>query len=204
MNDNLHQRLAQYSALDCTVARRFSDRPTLLDAAALLLDEQWRERHLSRALDPLALYLASQYGNADNAWVRPLQQVLVERYCRRKTLNLNEADDHLSTHLDSSRAWRVDIDLHQVELLINETAPLLIDTYKQLLVDYWTRFDSSGQTPWGWYAGYLQQRLQQLIQHSHRESRLAAFALATANLVQGYPSPEQRKVWHQGGLTVST
>ncbi|QXH49795.1 hypothetical protein KSS94_17830 [Pseudomonas fakonensis] len=203
MNDNLHQRLAQYSALDCTVARRFSDRPTLLDAAALLLDEQWRERHLSRALDPLALYLASQYGNADNAWVRPLQQVLVERYCRRKTLNLNEADDHLSTHLDSSRAWRVDIDLHQVELLINETAPLLIDTYKQLLVDYWTRFDSSGQTPWGWYAGYLQQRLQQLIQHSHRESRLAAFALATANLVQGYPSPEQRKVWHQGGLTVS-
>lgn len=203
MNDNLHQRLAQYSALDCTVARRFSDRPTVLDAAAQIIDEQWRERGLDRSIDPLALYLASQYNNAASPWVRPLQQVLVERYCRRRTLNLNQADDYLSTHLDASPAWRVDVDLHQVELLINEAAPVLIDVYKQLLVDYWTRFDSSGQTPWSWYAGYLQQQLHHIVQRSHRQSDLAAFALATANLVQGYPRPEQREAWNKGGLTVS-
>jgi hypothetical protein len=203
MNDNLHQRLALYSTLDCQVARRFNNRPTLLDAAAHLLEGQWRERGLGSAFNPLSLFLASYYGASHDAWVRPLQHVLVERYCQRKTLNLNPGDDILTTRLSGDPAWAVDLDLHKVELLINETAPLLIDVYKQLLVDYWTRFDSSGQTPWAWYAGYLQQRMQQILQRSHRDSQLSTFTLATANLVQGHPTPEQRANWNKGGLTVS-
>ena len=192
MNDNLRQRLANFSKLDCKVARRFSDRPTLLDTAEDLLREQWRQRHIGAAHDPLALYLASAQPTPRTAWIRPLAQVLVERYCQRTTLNLTEGEDHLTTHADADPAWKVEIDLHEVELLINETGPLLLDLYLQQQVAYWSRYDSTGMTPWSWYSGYLRDQFQQ----AQREATsLPGFARAILQMVHDDPAEGQRDRW---------
>ncbi|MCE0916021.1 hypothetical protein [Pseudomonas sp. NMI760_13] len=190
MNDNLHQRLASFSNLDCKVAKRFNDRPTLLDAADDILRDQWRQRQLGNAHDPLGLYLVSARAQSTTPWIRPLSQVLVERYCQRATLNLTVGEDFLSTRQDSDPAWQVDLDLHAVELLIDEAGPLLVDGYRQALVAYWGRHDSSGQTPWSWYSSYLKDQFLQA-----RTQTLPGFAQAIVRLVHDYPTPAQRSDW---------
>jgi len=195
MNQDLHRRLALFSNLDCRIARRFNDRPTLLDAADHMLIERWQHHQLDISLDPLSLNLASQRAEPGKAWVRPLAQLLVERYCRRQTLNLTPGEDFVTSHLDADSGWAVDVDLHELERLINQAGPLLLKTYRSLLVAYWSRFDSSGETPWHWYAHYLREQLQATIDASGKDARLPHFALAAAKLVHDYPSAYQRRAW---------
>jgi|GEM_PF-1048805 len=195
MTHNLHQRLAQFSSLDCEVAKRFSDRPTLLESAEALLLDQWRQRLPLSEHDPRQLFLDSRAPHTDHPWVRPLAQVLVERYCQGETLNLNVDADFLTTRLDSKPSGRLAIDLHEIEQLINDTGPLLLDMYRQQLVSYWHRFDSSGQTPWRWYANYLGRQMQQAIDSKAKAGNWPSFALAMARLVHTYPAAASRSIW---------
>lgn len=202
MNDNLQQRLAQFSRLDCKVAKRFNDRPTLLETAEYLLFDQWQERHLSRQYDPLNLFLKTRHEHTNYTYTRPLAQVLVERYCRRRTLNLTVGADTLIASPDDDATLA--IDLHKVELLINETGPVLLTVHQQQLTRYWSLFDSSGETPWQWYSNDLRQQLQTAIDAHHAAGSLPTFALATAKLVHDYPGSAQRSQWpNANGLVVS-
>ncbi|MDF9619122.1 hypothetical protein P5705_15855 [Pseudomonas entomophila] len=202
MNDNLQQRLAQFSRLDCKVAKRFNDRPTLLGTAEYLLFDQWQQRHLSRQYDPLGLFLKTRHPQTEKTYTRPLAQVLVERYCRRRTLNLTVGADALIARPDDDATLA--IDLHEVELLINETGPLLLTVHQQQLTGYWSLFDSSGETPWQWYANDLRQQLQTAIDAHQTAGSLPTFALATAKLVHDYPESAQRSKWpNANGLVVS-
>ncbi|QXI36840.1 DUF6543 domain-containing protein [Pseudomonas xantholysinigenes] len=204
MNDNLLQHLAQFSRLDCKVAKRFQNRPTLRQTAEYMLLEQWSQRHLGRQHDPLNLYLSSHDTRTEKTFVRPLAQVLVERYCLGRTLNLTEGSDTLLPHQSSGQAGTVDIDLHEVEMLINDAGPLLISVHQQQLVAYWSLFDSAGQTPWQWFARYLRKQLQSAIEVHKKAASLSGYALATATLVQGYPAASQRRDWSNAqGLVVS-
>lgn len=204
MSDNLHQRLTLFSDLDCQVARHFNERPALLETAANLLEAQWRQRQLPTQHNPRTLYLASRQRAPGKAWIRPLAQVLVERYCQRHTLNLTPGEDALTSRLSADPAWQVDLDLHDVELLINEAAPHLLDNYQQQLIAYWSSASSDGQSPWGWYAAYLRKQLQDAIDTHNRAGSLPHFALAAATLVHDHPEPSQRHSWsNTDGLAVS-
>lgn len=190
---DLHQRLAQYSGLDCQVAKRFSTRPALIEVASTILREQWSARRLSAEHDPLSLYLVSQAA-AGRAWIRPLAQVLVERYCLRRTLNLVDGEDSLCTRQDGDPSAKVIIDLHGVELLINQCAPFLLETYKQALASYWSRFDRNGQTPWGWYAQYLQEQFKLSVEEKLQDASLSPIAISIARELQQYPDLSQRQL----------
>ncbi|MCV9919180.1 hypothetical protein OIU19_10290 [Pseudomonas sp. BT-42-2] len=190
---DLHQRLAQYSALECQVAKRFSSRPTLLEVATGMLRQQWSAQRISNRYDPLFIYLVSRE-SADLTWIRPLPQVVVERFCLRRTLNLIEGEDSLSMREDGDPSGKVYVDLHKVETLINACAPFLLDIYKQALVSYWSQFDRSGQTPWGWYANHLQEQLKLAIDSSQPDNAQSSFANSLARLVQRYPDPAQRNL----------
>ncbi|MDH0305106.1 MULTISPECIES: hypothetical protein [unclassified Pseudomonas] len=204
MNDNLHQRPARFSNLDCKVARRFDDRPVLLDAADRILSEQWQQYLPGDSHDPLTLYLASRHPRSGSLWIRPLSQVLVERYCQRQTLNLDEGVDFVSSRVEADQASRVSIDLHQVELLVNEAAPTLLEVYRRALTAYWSHFDKAGQTPWHWFAQYLRGQFQEAIA-AHRKARsLPDFALAAIQQVHEHPDADARSTWeHAPHLTVS-
>lgn len=194
MNDNLHQRLAMVTDLHCQVARRFSERPTLLEVAGDILVQAWQQRQLATRHDPRALYLTT-LSPTGKAWVRPLPQVLVERYCLRRTLNLPAEEAFLSMLPDAATADRLTIDLHEVELLINETAPALLETYRQRLANFWSRASLTGETPWRWYANVLREQMRKAIDSHARDGNLSTFALAVASLVNNYPSTAERATW---------
>lgn len=157
-----------------------------------MLREQWSAAQISPRQDPLGLYLVSI--TAAGTWRRPLAQVLVERYCLRRTLNLTDGEDALSTQSDGDPSGTVILDLHKVEALINACGPFLLDTYKQALAGYWSRFDPSGQSPWGWYASYLQTQLQQAIDAKLPPTSLNPWASSLARLVHDYPDNVQRSL----------
>lgn len=178
---DLHQRLIALSKLDCAVARRFQDRPVLTEVAARLLTEQWRQRRLGDTHDPLSLYLISRPPRGARAWIRPLSTLLIERFCRRATLNLTEGEDFISTHAENNPDWAVAIDLHAVELLINDCGQFMLDRYREELLAYWSRFDITGQTPWQWYTEHLRQQFINALDTGKRDSRLQPQVIDLAN-----------------------
>ncbi|MDH0731914.1 hypothetical protein N5F23_16180 [Pseudomonas sichuanensis] len=184
---DLHQRIVALSTLDCTVARRFQDRPVLHAVAGRLLVEQWQQRQLGHAHDPLALYLISRPARGAQAWIRPLSMTLIERFCRRATLNLTEGEDFISSHPVDDPTRALKIDLHPVEVLINECGPFVVERHREELVQYWSTFDSNGQTPWQWYARYLEQQLGHAIDSRKDDGRLTSSEIDLANQLRNLP-----------------
>ncbi|MGE7992718.1 hypothetical protein ACQKPE_17085 [Pseudomonas sp. NPDC089554] len=178
---DLHQNFVTFSRLDCVVAQRFKDRPLLSQSASGLLIEQWQARHFDSALDPLALWLVSLGPEGTSALPRLLPAVLIERYCRRTTLNLTPGEDFLSLNGNADPTSALDIDLHAVELLINECGPLLLKRYLEDLAEYWTSFDASGQTPWQWYAEFLQKQFVSALDSRSQEHGLTPTQIEVAN-----------------------
>lgn len=192
MRLNLH--LADNNDLECAVATRFTLRPTLTQAAARILVEQWAARHLAGD-DPLALQLVSLPGGTATAYVRPLYQALIERYCRGAPLILTPGEDFVSPDVNAEPPEALAIDLFAVEQLINECGPLLIDCFRQDLVAFWCEHDSSGQTPWQWYANTLAQQFKQALDTSATAGTLDGKNAAAAQLVYSYPWQRQRDQW---------
>lgn len=193
MNENF--RLAQMSNLRCALAKRFSSRPLVYEAAAALLAQQWRERHLSTRHSPLQMLLVSTDASGSRNWIRPLSHVLVERFCRRKTLNLTPAEDFLTLDPGGRSSTAIEIDLHPIELLINECGPFLIASYQQALIGYWCAFDSNAETPWQWYSHSLSEQMRSTIQGITPTADLPDYAIATAELVRTHPWQTQALPW---------
>ncbi|WP_248920725.1 DUF6543 domain-containing protein [Pseudomonas entomophila] len=178
---NLQQQLLEFSDLDCAVAKRFQGRPMLGDIASSMLSEQWQQRRIGLSHDPLTLHLISRRPGGSGAWIRPLAFALIERFCGRATLNLTQGEDFISSHAVDNPTWAVDIDLHAVELLINECGPLLLERYREELVEFWGNFDSGGQTPWQWYADHLQKQFEKTVACNIQDNRLSALEAANVN-----------------------
>ncbi|CAG8870776.1 hypothetical protein PS627_04152 [Pseudomonas fluorescens] len=191
----LHKRLADDDSLGCTVAKRFASHPQLVDIASAVLSQQWQQRQLGSQHDPLSLFLVTALPAPYQPRVRPLKWVLIERYCKGTTLNLTQGEDHLSSRGDSDQQWAIEVDLHALELLINECGPWLIASYKRACVAYWGSADSSGQSPWHWYAQYLQDQLRTTIDKGIGEHSLNLDAAGLARLVQAYPRRDQHASW---------
>lgn len=191
----LHTLLAGDDSLRCTVAKRFALHPRLPDIAGTLLTQQWQQRLLGSQHDPLGLFLVTTRPAPEKPWIRPLQNVLIERFCKGSTLNLTPDEDHLSTREDSAPEWAAEVDLHSVEKLINECGPWVISSFQAALVAFWSSTAANGQSPWQWYAQYLQEQLQVAITRGVDRHFLTDPAAALARLVQAYPWQEQRAHW---------
>lgn len=187
---SISQDLTQSSMFACQLTRTFSERPALLDVVGQILVEQWQARDISNH-DPLKLYIASKASFSRKQFIRPLQRVLLERYCKRATLNLDDKQDLIIE--DPQSDWGLEIDLHQVELLINDCGPLLIEIYKQSLVNYWNKADDSQQTPWQWYAQYLADQFQAAIDANAKARTLTPDTTHMAGLVKLHTSPDAQE-----------
>ena len=192
---DLQKRLSETPPLGCAVAKRFALHPRLSDVAGDLLAQQWQHRQLSSEHDPLDLFLVTARPGPREPWIRPLKHVLIERFCKGCTLNLTPGEDHLSTRQERAAQWSIDVDLHSVEQLINDCGPWLIDRYRDALVTFWSSAEPDGQSPWQWYAQYLQEQLQAAITHAIDRRALTQPEAALARLVQAYPWREQRARW---------
>ncbi|WDY59731.1 DUF6543 domain-containing protein [Pseudomonas sp. PSKL.D1] len=178
-------RLPRSTTLPCAVAQRFAARPTLFEVAARILAEQWQLRELAPELDPLELELVSFGLVPGIAYVRPLHQVLVERYCMRGTLNLTPGQDTISRASSTNDDEPVPVALHAFELLLNECGPLLLEHYQSLITQFWCTSDLNGETPWQWYTRHLQALMKGAIEQIPEDGPLAAARNVLGHLAGG-------------------
>lgn len=187
---SLHQSIAEQATLSCAVAKRFVKRPALLEIAGQILLEHWAQRQLPLQHNPLTLYLISH--TEPHVLIRQLPQVLIERYCLGSTLNLNDGEDYLSRYPQQGADAHLEVDLHTVELLVNDCGPLIVEAFLQALVEFWSQSDAHGETPWGWYAAYLQKLMKDAIVVGLNAGRLTPAQAAIASIVPAFPTPQQR------------
>ncbi|CAK9890269.1 dermonecrotic toxin domain-containing protein [Pseudomonas fluorescens] len=187
----LHQQIASRAPLSCAVAKRFVSRPSLLEIVSEVLIEQWVARGLDIAHSPLRLYLISP-ATSRHAHIRSVPQVLIERFCLRRTLNLTEGEDYLSPLPLADRSSQLDLDLHTVEQLINECAPWILDQYQQALVAFWGESNAHGETPWQWYGNYLHKLMKDSIDLGLRAGTLDTRQAATSRIVDAFPCQQDR------------
>ncbi|NIE76980.1 hypothetical protein F3J45_21305 [Pantoea sp. Ap-967] len=181
--------LMHHSDFSCTLTHLFQGCPTLPSVAAQRLGTQWQARSISPH-SPAGLYLRSFSANAEYDNTRPLPEVLIERFCRRSDLLLQAPSDTL---LESANdVTGLDLDLAQVQQLVNDCGPVLLDDYRQALVDYWNQPDGTGHTPWQRYADYLRQQLSNSIS-AVPPGTVEPGLLALASTVASYPSHEARQ-----------
>ncbi|CAI3798995.1 hypothetical protein GLGCALEP_02228 [Pseudomonas sp. MM221] len=177
-------RLPRSATLPCAVARRFAARPTLYETAARLLVEQCRVRELAPGIDPLALELVSFGLVPGVAYVRPLHQVLIERYCMRSTLNLTPGQDTICHAQASNEDKPAPVDLHAFELLLNECGMFLLEYYKSAIIQFWNAADLTGETPWQWYTQHLHGLMKHTAQAQQPAAKGVLEALTNAPLEQ--------------------
>lgn len=192
------QQLIHKSDFGCTLTELFSGCPTLPDVATTLLVEQWQSRRIS-SQSPAQLLLRSSMLAASQDFIRPLHQLLIERYCNRAPLQLDSGQDALVETANDINP--VSVDLAALERLINDYGPVVLDHYKHALVDYWNQPDSHGETPWQRYSGYLRQQLLNSI--AQARNWLSPQAVEMAVTLAAYPSAESRQLAHSRALRLS-
>jgi len=198
-------RLRRNTTLPCQIAQTFANRPRLFEVAASLLVEQWPAYGFDATLDPVGLQLASFGPVPGIAYVRPLYQLLAERYCLRTTLNLTPGQDVVCRELGIEPEQPVPVDLVRLEALINDCGPLLVDRFNAALVDFWCAADRSGETPWSWLSNHLQERLRSAVAEAAAKHELPA-AQATLKALAEEPAnyDDQLKLCAEHGITLQT
>ncbi|MFJ4068789.1 hypothetical protein ACIPW4_26375 [Pseudomonas sp. NPDC089996] len=184
------ERLLHNSDFSCTLTRLFQDCPTLPSVAAQRVSDEWEARSISTH-PPAGICLQSISPNAEYDNTRPLSQVLIERYCQRSDMLLRPSTDTLLA--SANDVTGIDVDLNQVQRLVNDCGPVLLDDYRQALVDYWNQVDGTGQSTWQRYSSYLRQQLSDSI-GATQPGTIDPALLALAAKVATYPSHEARQL----------
>lgn len=190
-------QLALGASLRGKLSQQFAGRPTLLSVAQAMILDQWRARRIADHLEPWALTLMRRLPSGRGYRFSSLDQVLVERYCQGSTINLSTGQDFLTLEPGAEHPRAEAIDLHALELLINECAPFLIDQFKQQLTQFWVADPAQGTGRWQWLADHLRDQLRTALDLEREAGNLDTREIATAALVALHPDRLDRM---QGNL----
>lgn len=171
------------------IAFHFSARPALHDVAGQIIDEQWRLRAIAGPAPSILTLHRALPGQGYR--IDDLADVLIERFCSERTLNLQRGVDFLSLESGAEFPRAADVDLQAVECLLNECGPLLIEVYKQALVDFWTAAQAQ-QPPGPWLATYLLRQCVSAATLQVAAGTLDSIEAATAQIVAQFPEAAQR------------
>ncbi|PRA54940.1 hypothetical protein CQ065_25610 [Pseudomonas sp. MYb187] len=172
------------------IARHFALRPSLRSVAAQIIEQQWRERGIKGpAPSTLTLYRRVP----GQGWrLGSLADALIVRYCQASSLNLTAGVDLLSTDRASQTPSATDVDLYQVQTLLDECGPFLLDEYKRVLAEFWSYRGDRPNSPWGWLVNYLHNQFVTDCDLELSAGTLSAFEAVTAKAVAAFPEAAQR------------
>jgi hypothetical protein len=189
MNDPSHtlsSLVAQYAPLASRVSRTFENRPSLRSVARKLLAGALQREHPALLAHPSSLWLTWPAGSVSGqAGSVPLEGLLISRFLQNSTLNLIAGFDTVVSRSGREPEARVPLKVDELEALIDELGPGLLDSYQQSLVGYWNERDLDGSSRWQWLAQYLNrhalQATQALIEAKRLEPEESATLLAVLN-----------------------
>jgi hypothetical protein len=160
--------VAQYAPLASSVSRQFEGRPSLRSVARDLVNQVLSERTPPLPVDGASLKLV----RPDTADPITLEDLLIQRYLQGRTLNLIADHDHVTVQRGLAAPSRLALGIGELEALIHQYGPRLLDHYKQRLVEYWNHVDAKGQSRWQWLASHLREHVRTLAHRQTEQGRL--------------------------------
>ncbi|MBC3363585.1 DUF6543 domain-containing protein [Pseudomonas sp. SWRI154] len=178
------------ASLALSVHLLFSSRPTLMEAARFTLQEIFDERYPTLGISAASAVILEPQWRVEEGQQRfigynahGLTDLLLER-CRGAAARTFSQASFLAKSAGAESPGKESVALDDIQQMIDEWAPLLLECYQQRLVAFW----SSGVTS-------VWRRLSDLFRAQLRQaaSGLVGEELATVQAVLDYPDNTQRQ-----------
>lgn len=181
------------TSLALSLEALFSARPTLLEAAQRCLQGVFDERYPTLGIVAANAAILEPLWRQEQGQERfigyrtdRLPQRLLER-CRGEPAKVYAPASFVATAVGAESSPRINVALSEIEQVLDEQAPLLLEYYQQDLVDFWSQAAEGHASVW--------QQLSDLfrVQLQHAASTLVGDELATVKAVLDYPDSALRE-----------
>jgi len=210
MNDlySLSAQVARLAPLASSVSKHFAGRPTLQDAARQVLTMQLALLYPDLAIDPARLELLAPIKDPGTGRFGGYHRTLmIDALMRRYLVDENILlipDYHLLTHEGGAeQPGALAVDIKQVQRIVNEWGPQLLNVHGQALCDYWNVVQLGGGNRWKWLAVWLQTRLKRCVERDHKAGALDQDQAATAMALVTLPDALHRRQYSGDALRAS-
>nr|WP_314568715.1 hypothetical protein [uncultured Pseudomonas sp.] len=197
---SLSGEIARSAPMASSVSKRFASRPSLRDVALQVLVTQFTVQYPKLDVDFSHVHLFEPIGTtsaASFAGYRKLLLVdaLIDRFLHDESIILVQGYHFLTAQAGAENPSALAVDMTQVQGIVNEWGPQILQAYSEALCTYWDATESAGGNRWQWLGSALQSRLQHSIEREQTAGRLSNDQGATAMLLVTMPGARQRALY---------
>jgi len=197
---SLSGEVARSAPLASSVSKHFASRPSLRDVALQVLVTQFTVQYPKLDVDFSHVHLFEPIGTtsaASFAGYRKLLLVdaLIDRFLHDENIILVQGYHFLTAQAGAENPSALAVDMTQVQGIVNEWGPQILQAYSEALCTYWDATESAGGNRWQWLGSALQSRLQHSIEREQTAGRLSNDQGATAMLLVTMPGARQRALY---------
>lgn len=197
---SLSGEIARSAPMASSVSKRFASRPSLRDVALQVLKTQFAVQYPKLDVDFSHVHLFEPIGPtsaASFAGYRKLLLVdaLIDRFLHDENIILVQGYHFLTAQAGAENPSALAVDMTQVQGIVNEWGPQILQAYSEALCTYWDATESAGGNRWQWLGSALQSRLQHSIEREQTAGRLSNDQGATAMLLVTMPGARQRALY---------
>ncbi|KQQ57514.1 hypothetical protein ASF66_19670 [Pseudomonas sp. Leaf129] len=183
-----------------SVSKHFASRPSLRDVALQVLTTQFAIQYPTLDVDFSHVHLFEPIGTTSAtsfAGYRKLllADALIDRYLHDENITLVQGYHFLTAQAGAENPSALAVDMTQVQGIVNEWGPQILQAYSEALCTYWDATESTGGNRWQWLGSALQFRLQHSIEREQTAGRLSNDQGATAMLLVTMPGARQRALY---------
>ncbi len=192
---SLSALVVQSAPLASSASKQFLLRPGLHAVAAQLLRDELLPQQPGLAGDLLNLWLASPTGRGakfKGYRMTLLMEVLVQHYLSGTPITLVQNYDFLTRQKGAEQPESLSVDMFDVQVMINEWAPRLLDAFVDALAQFWGAARGAEPNRWQWFADYLRSHLKLEVEREVAAGHLDHAQAAAALVVVAFPEAQQR------------
>lgn len=149
--------IARYSLLGSFAEHDFALRPTFQGVIAQLFKSLLQDQYPNLDTGSAVLWIAEPLANQPRGFrFMALADVLMQSYIDATPVSLIKGFHRLTTDLTVLAPQPLPVDLEQVQKLVNDCAPLVVDVYQQALAQFWSEANPLSISPFQWLQEVLQ------------------------------------------------
>ena len=179
---------ARYSVLSSFAEQDFALCPTLQGVIAQLFKDLLQADYPALDVGTAALWIAEPLASQPGSYrFMALADVLIQSYIDATPVSLIQGFHCLTTDSQVPQPHPLPVDMAQVQVRVNDCAPLVIEAYQQALAHFWSQAKSPSISPFQWLQQVLQVGLHMITQTTETLPVLSNDQAATLTALTAFP-----------------
>lgn len=184
---------ARYSVLSSFAEQDFTLRPTLQGVIARLFKDLLQDDYPAVDVGTAALWIAEPLASQPGHYrFMALADVLIQSYIDATPVSLIQGFHCLTTDSQVPQPHPLPVDMAQVQVRVNDCAPLVIEAYQQALAHFWSQAKSPSISPLQWLRQVLQVGLHMITQATEPLPGLSNDQAASLAALTAFPDKATR------------